>query len=348
MKLLSIIIPIYNVEPYVEKCLRSLEKQDISTDDYEILCINDGSPDNSREIVLRLQKEFRNIFLIDQENQGVSIARNNGVKKAGGKYLLFIDPDDFVQVNSLGGILKDAVSNQAQIVIPGFTFVDINNHLIEVTNNYRQEEKILTGLEAYDNTHVKGQTGADLAVGIIFEADFLKNNNLHFLPDVPFLEDGEFLARTHCLASRCLMTKRPLYSHVVIRQGSATHSDLFNTDRARKGFVIAANNLKYFQQTQSLDIKQKLFLNGSIVQFVLLVVYSALRTRSIEILKTAINNLKASDLGKLSLEGCKGWYLICGKPYNFSPYLGALALLLYLKLDNWHNNLLKGGRIKRK
>ena len=92
MKSLSIIIPIYNVAPYVERCIRSLEDQDIPKDDYEIICINDGSPDNCREIVEQLQQEFSNIILINQENQGVSMARNNGIDLSEGKYLLFVDP----------------------------------------------------------------------------------------------------------------------------------------------------------------------------------------------------------------------------------------------------------------
>ena len=80
MKRLSIIIPMYNVASYVERCIRSLENQDIPKEDYELICINDGSPDNCKEIIVRLQKEFSNIILIDQENQGVSRARNNGVR----------------------------------------------------------------------------------------------------------------------------------------------------------------------------------------------------------------------------------------------------------------------------
>ena len=85
MKLLSVIIPIYKVEPYIERCLRSLLNQDLSKEDYEIICVNDGSPDNCREIVKRLQKEFENIILIDQENQGVSIARNKGADEEIGR-----------------------------------------------------------------------------------------------------------------------------------------------------------------------------------------------------------------------------------------------------------------------
>ena len=94
MKRLSIIIPMYNVERYVNKCLLSLEDQDIPMEDYEIICINDGSPDNSREVVIRLQKEFNNIILIDQENQGVSCARNAGINSACGEFVLFIDPPE--------------------------------------------------------------------------------------------------------------------------------------------------------------------------------------------------------------------------------------------------------------
>lgn len=341
MKVISVIIPIYNVEPYVERCLLSLENQDISQDDYEIICINDGSPDKSREVVLRLQKEFSNIILIDQENQGVSHARNNGIKKAIGKYLLFIDPDDYIKENCLGGILKYADSNQAQIVIPGYTFVDLDDNLVGKTTFENYEEKEFTGIEAYKITHIKEQMGPDLAVGVIFETEFLNKNYIYYLPNVPFLEDGEFLARAHCVASRCFLTKQLLYTHVLARSGSATNSDLFNSERARNGFVLAAKNLKSFQQAPTLDIRQKQFLNGSIVQFVLLVVYSAIKTRSLKTLINTTKSLKVSGLGKLSLDGCSGWHVLCGKPYNISPYLGALVLPLYLKLDNFHNNWLK-------
>jgi glycosyltransferase involved in cell wall biosynthesis len=346
MKLISIIIPIYNVEPYIEKCLRSIEDQDIPRDDFEIICVNDGSPDNSREVVLRLSREFGNIILIDQENQGVSRARNNGSRKAGGKYMLFVDPDDLLHTKCLGTILKDAISKQVQIVIPGYSFIDIDDNLVDESTYSTDDEKVLSGVEAYNISHVKGQMGADLAVGIIFDANFLNSNNLGFLPDVPFLEDGEFLARAHCLAGRCLVVKQNLYKHVVVREGSATHSNLFDSERARKGFELAAKNLRSFQQTPSLDIRQKMFINGPVAQFVLLTVYSALRARSVKILKASVNSLQVSGLGKLTLEGCKGWYLICGKPYNLSPYLGALALSLYLKADNWKSKLFKKKSLK--
>uniref|UniRef100_UPI0030DB473E glycosyltransferase family 2 protein n=1 Tax=uncultured Imperialibacter sp. TaxID=1672639 RepID=UPI0030DB473E len=101
---LSIIVPVYNVEEYLERCVRSLEDQDIPRSDYEIIVVNDGSPDNSKEVVERLQRELSNIILINQENQGVSMARNAGIDRASGEYLVVVDPDDYVAPNSFASI----------------------------------------------------------------------------------------------------------------------------------------------------------------------------------------------------------------------------------------------------
>ena len=75
----------YNVESYIERCLRSLENQDIPKEDYEIICSNDGPPYESRGFVIRIQRESDNIILIDEGQQGVSLARNEGIDRATGK-----------------------------------------------------------------------------------------------------------------------------------------------------------------------------------------------------------------------------------------------------------------------
>lgn len=339
MKLLSIIVPIYNVEPYVEKCIRSIQTQDIPADDYEIICINDGSPDDSREIVLRLQNEFVNIVLIDQENQGVSRARNNGIERASGRYLLFIDPDDFIQDNSLDHILKTVASKDAQIGICGYTFLDQYGN-IQGTRTYDHfEEQVFTGIEAYFLIRENRQIQPDLSVGIIYRADFLNNNCLRYLPGIPFLEDGEFLARVHSVANRCIFVNGQFYMNYA-RPGSATHSTVFSSEKARNGFQHAASNLKRFQLNQSLNEKQKLSLNQPIMMFVFRAILSALHTRSIYNYWTTLKNLKVLGLNKLILKGCVGYYPICGKLYNFSPHFGAFALVLYLKLNNLYQSFL--------
>lgn len=94
---LSIIVPMYNVEQYIEKCLKSLLNQDLSRDDYEILIINDGSKDRSKHIVNEYMKNNKNIRMINQKNGGQSKARNTGIDNAKGEYLFFVDSDDYIE-----------------------------------------------------------------------------------------------------------------------------------------------------------------------------------------------------------------------------------------------------------
>lgn len=93
---LSIIIPVYNTEKYIKRCLESVCNQDLNKSDYEVIVINDGSPDNSKSIILKQQKIYKNIIYFEQENKGLGAARNAGIRLAQGKYLMFIDSDDFI------------------------------------------------------------------------------------------------------------------------------------------------------------------------------------------------------------------------------------------------------------
>ena len=93
----SIIVPIYNVEKYIERCVKSLMRQDY--ENIQIILVDDGSPDRSFEIVSELANNDERIVVIRQENKGVSSARNQGLKMADGKYLMFVDGDDYVDSN---------------------------------------------------------------------------------------------------------------------------------------------------------------------------------------------------------------------------------------------------------
>ena len=104
--ILSIVVPIYNVEKYLGECLDSLVSQDIGADQYEILCINDGSTDQSGTILDDYAKRYPQIHAIHQENAGVSSARNIGIELAKGDYIWFVDSDDFIVHNSLGNIMQ--------------------------------------------------------------------------------------------------------------------------------------------------------------------------------------------------------------------------------------------------
>lgn len=106
---LSMIIPVYNTEKYLEECLNSCLSQDLPCTDYEIICVNDGSKDRSLEILCEYQTRHESIIVIDQPNAGVSATRNAGLEIARGNYVWFIDADDFIRENCLKR-LQDCVN----------------------------------------------------------------------------------------------------------------------------------------------------------------------------------------------------------------------------------------------
>ena len=114
MELVSVIVPIYNVEKYIEKCLKSIINQ--SYRNLEILLINDGTTDNSMEIVKKYINDKR-IKIINQKNQGVSEARNNGLKNATGNYIMFVDSDDWLDFNCIEKCLNFLKEYELEVVL---------------------------------------------------------------------------------------------------------------------------------------------------------------------------------------------------------------------------------------
>ena len=117
MAKVSIIVPVYNVEKYLRKCLDSLINQTLK--DIEIICINDGSTDKSLEILEEYKNRDSRIILLNQENSGQSIARNNGIKKATGEYIGFVDPDDWIDLDYYEKLYNAASTNDTDIAVGG-------------------------------------------------------------------------------------------------------------------------------------------------------------------------------------------------------------------------------------
>ncbi|MBQ7026222.1 MAG: glycosyltransferase, partial [Peptococcaceae bacterium] len=99
--LLSIVIPVYNLENYIGRCLDSLMKQNIDPASYEVICINDGSKDGTYEILEDYKSRYPNIKVFHTENRGVVLARSAGLEKATGRYVWFVDGDDWIEANCL-------------------------------------------------------------------------------------------------------------------------------------------------------------------------------------------------------------------------------------------------------
>ena len=120
-KLLSVVVPVYNVEKYLDKCLDSLVKQDV--DGYEIIVVNDGTKDNSQKIIDEYVNKYPFVKSYIKENGGLSDARNFGIKKASGKYLTFLDSDDYIEKDTYKNMLDIALKDDLDLVVSDLEYV---------------------------------------------------------------------------------------------------------------------------------------------------------------------------------------------------------------------------------
>lgn len=200
---LSIIIPVYNVERYLSDCLTSVVNQDIPSDEYEIIVINDGSPDNSLVIAEDYSKQYCNIRIISQENQGLSVARNVGLSLAQGDYIWFVDSDDWIEENCLKEI-SDILNKNKLDALRIKSVRYINGELKYRKYNLRYGV-IITGKEHF--------TTCDFnccACYTIYKRDFLIQNNLEFMPHI-YHEDVEFSPRAYYLLNRMMSIDKDVY-----------------------------------------------------------------------------------------------------------------------------------------
>lgn len=129
---ISIIVPVYNIEERLEKCLNSLENQTLKG--IEVILINDGSTDKSLEIIEKHMKKFNIYKLINRENRGISASRNEGIKLASGKYIGFVDSDDYVEVDMFETMYNKIESQKSDIVVCGIKEVDNNDNVLRYCN----------------------------------------------------------------------------------------------------------------------------------------------------------------------------------------------------------------------
>ena len=200
MKLLSIIVPIYNSEKWLPKCLESLVNQDIDSKEYEIILVNDGSPDNSRVIAIEYAEKYSNIIVLERPNGGTSAARNTGIHAASGKYIYFVDPDDYVLENSLHVLLEKMEREKLDIL--RFAYFEVNEEGKEISSVKHPDPidyspKIMDGC-----SFMAERLGASCFVWTyLFKASIIKDNNIYFGEGVYF-DDTPWLPQVLAKAKR--------------------------------------------------------------------------------------------------------------------------------------------------
>lgn len=241
----SIIIPIYNMERYLKECLDSISKQTLQ--EIEILCIDDGSTDSSPVLLEEYKKQDSRIKMIRQNNQGVSVARNKGIEAAEGKYVIFMDPDDWYPSENILEDLYNAAETY-QVRIAGGSFMDYhdgiyNEEFIERYFGYRFEKE---GIIEY--TDYQFDFGYQR---FLFERQLLVENRI-FFKEYKRFQDPPFMVEAMIKAERFYGMNKPSYcyryGHTEIRWNKEKVCDLLkgisdNLDISKKYGLKKLHNL---------------------------------------------------------------------------------------------------------
>lgn len=217
-KSLSIIVPIYNVEKYVRPCLESIFKQGLDDDVFELILVNDGTEDRSMEVIADIIAAHDNVTVINQENLGLSAARNNGIATAKGEYILMPDSDDLLIENSVPSLLKLALDTKADIVVANFLKMDND----EIANyKHHPQENISTRELTGEQLFIEELNPRECYVWrSLFRKDFLTSNHISFYPRIKY-QDVPFTHECYLKAKKCIRTSQ-LLNIYRRREGSAT------------------------------------------------------------------------------------------------------------------------------
>lgn len=244
MKKISVIIPVYNSEKYLEECLDSILNQNYNN--MEVILVNDGSIDSSEAICKTYAKKDKRIKLINKKNGGVSSARNQGLVECTGDYIMFMDSDDLLHQNALKNIGKNIGDNDTLVF--GYT------------RKYKHKEK--TSLCNYNLKieDIEEKIINDDCVGgylwnKVFSSNIIKNNKLFFDEDIYFCEDLVFVLEYIKLAKKIRYISQCLYLYRM-RKGNATDNLISeNTVSILKAY-------DYLQEkTDNINIKNKIRYN---------------------------------------------------------------------------------------
>lgn len=230
---LSFIVPVYNVENYVAECLDSLLDQDIPHEEYEIICVNDGSTDGSLAILREYEAKYANIRVIDQINSGVASARNAGLDTAQGEYIWFIDSDDFIRRGFLPVLFSHIRETDADRVKIG-TYI-FQNVMSASEMAALEKNELKANSRFYDSS----------SVTCVMRRGFLLQNNCRFrYPGLTHGEDSIFMFEVVANTPLCTELDLPVYFYRN-RPGSATTSVSEEAQKHKlKSYFLAAQIMK--------------------------------------------------------------------------------------------------------
>ena len=229
MPKVSVIVPIYNVEKYLEKCINSLLSQTL--EDIQIILVNDGSKDNSGNIAKECEKNNKNrIIYVEKENGGLSDARNYGLKYATGDFIAFLDSDDYIEKNAYEEMYNKAIEENADYVECDFIWEFPNKIRVDKQYPYKNKKEMLSFVRV-------------VAWNKLIKRQLITDNNLEFPKGLRY-EDVEFTYKLIPFINKFTYVDKP-FIHYVQREGSIAN---VQNERTAEIFTVLDNVIEFYKK----------------------------------------------------------------------------------------------------
>lgn len=229
MPKVSVIVPIYNVEKYLEKCINSLLSQTL--EDIQIILVNDGSKDNSGNIAREYEKNNKNrIIYVEKENGGLSDARNYGLKYATGDFIAFLDSDDYIEKNAYEEMYNKAIEENADYVECDFIWEFPNKIRVDKQYPYKNKKEMLSFVRV-------------VAWNKLIKRQLITDNNLEFPKGLRY-EDVEFTYKLIPFVNKFAYVDKP-FIHYVQREGSIAN---VQNERTAEIFTVLDNVIEFYKK----------------------------------------------------------------------------------------------------
>lgn len=295
---ISIIIPVYNVEKYLKKCLESVINQTMT--EIEIICVNDGSTDSSPHILKEFAQKDHRIKIINKENGGIASARNRGLEYATGEYIGFVDSDDWIEPHMYEILYNNAKKHDKDMVMCLAHLFDEKNQELLYNNPYFTLECFN---ESFDDVVFNHQDTTNFLFKInvtpwnkIYKTSFLKKNKITFPEGLDF-EDNTFFYESYLKANKVSLVRKHLYFYRINRRGS-----FITTGNKRFFDVIPIQNLNETLVREYCPVSLDSFLNFKIEQFISRYnqVDEEYKQEFLEIIKKDLSKMDIEDFNKLN------------------------------------------------
>ncbi len=245
---LSIIVTVYKAERYIEQCVRSFYQQDIPIDAYEVIIVDNKSPDKSIDIVRALQEEFSNLKIVRlSENHFAGGGRNAGLNEAKGEFVMFVDADDYLYPNVLGVLLREVYDNHLDFV--HFDCDALVNNNIESCAETKTTE-VMPGADLMFGCDIPWQDHV-VVWRKVFRRAFLEDNNFRFVEDIVF-DDDDFAFRTYAKAQKTKHINQHAYVYRC-NDTSASHTNV-GYPRIKCYMIQSAHLLQLIKQYEKTDL----------------------------------------------------------------------------------------------